>query len=89
MPYTEQQRRYLWLIYYREKEWFRQHGEYALSLDKFGLADKVTVNDMPNTLQLEATKHQFMGLITDDKDKITWTINQEGLIQPINYRSHE
>ncbi|SDS63305.1 Carbohydrate family 9 binding domain-like [Mucilaginibacter mallensis] len=89
MPYAEQQKRYLWLIYYREKEWFRQHGEYALSLDKLGLTDRVTVNEQANTLQLEATKHQFMGLITDDKDKITWTINQEGLIQSINYRSHE
>ncbi len=89
MPYAEQQKRYLWLIYYRQREWFRQHGEYALSLDKFGIADKVKVNDKPNTLQLEATKHQFMGLITDEKDKITWTINQEGLIQAINYKSDE
>jgi hypothetical protein len=89
MPYSELQKRYLWLIYYREKEWFRAHQAYTTSLGQFGIADKVTVNDQPNTIELEATKHQFMALITDDKDKINWTINQEGLIQQLKYRSHE
>jgi len=89
MPYAEQQKRYLWLVYYRERQWQRQHNEFGLTLNQFGLDDKVMIDNRSNTLQLEATKHQFMALITDEKDKITWTINQDGLIQQLNNRHYE
>jgi hypothetical protein len=86
MPYNEEQRRYLWLIYYRERMYFNEHGTYALTLKEFGLGDKIMVDGKPNQLILEATPHQFMALITDEADHITYTINQEGLIQQL--RAH-
>jgi len=86
MPYNEDQRRYLWLIYYREKMYFGEHGTYALTLQQFGLGDKIMVDGKSNQLLLEATPHQFMALITDEADHITYTINQEGLVQQL--RSH-
>ena len=84
LPYNEQQRRYLWLIYYREKLWFSQHKAYTDKLEDFNINNTVSVDNQANTLQIEATRHQFMGLITDKKDNITWSINQEGLIQQLN-----
>lgn len=84
MPYNEDERRYLWLIYYREKMYFGEHNTYALTLQQFGLGDKITIDGKPNQLVLEATPHQFMALITDDADHITYTINQEGLVQQLN-----
>jgi len=78
MPYNELQRRYLWLIYYREHLYYSKHHSYALNLKQFGLDKKVMVNGHTNTLELEATPHQFMALITDPNDKITWVINQQG-----------
>ena len=78
MPYNELQRRYLWLIYYREHLYYRQHHSYALNLAQFGLRNKIMVDGHANILQLEATPHQFMALITDEKDKNTWAIDQQG-----------
>jgi len=84
MPYSEDQKRYLWLIYYREHMYFNEHHAVALSLKDLGLSDKVMVDGKPNQLELEATPHQFLGLITDDADHVTYTINHEGLVQQLN-----
>jgi len=84
MPYNEQQRRYLWLIYYREHMYFATHNEYTSNLKQFGLDSTITVDGKINRLQLEATQHQFMGLITDKIDNITWTIDQQGLVRQLN-----
>jgi hypothetical protein len=83
MPYSEDQKRYLWLIYYREHMYYKEHHAVALSLKDLGLTEQVTVDGKPNKLVLDATSHQFMGLITDDADHITYTINQEGLVQQL------
>jgi hypothetical protein len=84
LPYAEQQKRYLWLVYYREQLWRDKHKVYALWLKQFGLPHTVRVNNRLNTLQLEATKHQYKVLITDKSDNITRTINEEGLISEVN-----
>ena len=80
IPYAEQQKQYLWLIYYKEQLWYKEHHGYNQDLEKFGLDKKETVNNNSNTLNLEATEHQFMAFINDDKEQFIWTINQEGLI---------
>jgi hypothetical protein len=89
MPYSELQKRYLWLIYYQEKLWFNEHHTYIAPLEKFSLTETVKINDKINSLKIEATEHQFMAFITDEKDKITWTINQDGLVKQLNIRSNE
>ena len=89
MPYAEQQKQYLWLVYYSQKQWFAAHHIYQKSLDGLGLADKVKVNDHNNSLQLEATNNQFMALIKDENDNITWTINQEGLVVQLKNQANE
>jgi len=89
LPYAEQQKRYLWLVYYRETMWYDKHDEYLPALHQLGLRGKIWVNKNPNTLQLEATKHQFLALITYSKAKIVWTINQEGLVRQLIKRTHE
>ena len=81
MPYSELQKQYLWLIYYQEKKLFKRGHTYSSCLDKFGLNKNVIINNKVNTLEIEATKHQFMALITCKDDQFTWTINQEGLIK--------
>ena len=80
IPYAELQKQYLWLIYYKEQLWYKEHHGYNQDLEKFGLDKKETVNNNSNTLNLEATEHQFMAFINDDKEQFIWTINQEGLI---------
>jgi len=89
LPYAEQQKRYLWLIYYREILWGRKHRSYLLTLKAMGLDSNIMVDNKPNTLKLEATSHQFMALITDKQSGTTWIINQEGLIQQLYTRKYE
>ncbi len=89
LPYAEEQKRYLWLIYYKEKQWYKNHDTYTNSLKSFDLDSAVTVNNKVNTLQIEATQHQFMALIIAKNDKITWTINQEGLVKQLTTKADE
>jgi hypothetical protein len=83
LPYPEQQKQYLWLIYYRQKQWYNDHHRYAATLKELGVDEHAAINKKNNTLQLEAGSHQFMASITDGENKVTWTINQEGLVQQL------
>lgn len=83
MPYAEEQKKYLWLVYYRQKLWHRQHHEYASSLGKLGVNGKYNIAGNSNKLKLEATKSQFEATVTDRKTNITYTINHEGFIEQL------
>ncbi|WP_221284843.1 carbohydrate-binding family 9-like protein [Mucilaginibacter sp. SP1R1] len=83
IPYAEQQKKYLWLVYYRQKEWFNRTHEYAQTLKELGIESGYNILKNFNNLRLEATKHQFIVSINDKENKITYTLNQDGLIEPI------
>jgi hypothetical protein len=80
IPLTEEQRNYLWLIYYKEKKWFDEHHTYNADLTLFNMVDELTINEHPNLIKLEATTHQFMATITDNTVHSTLSINQDGLV---------
>lgn len=83
LPYGEKQRHYLWLVYYRQKEYFGKNRKYATTLD--GLGIKPTVFDIEgktNSLVMEATGRQFSAIIETEGSRIS--INDEGLIRPLN-----
>jgi len=86
MPYSELQKRYLWLIYYREHKYYNKHRCFLLSLNKLGLSSKVIISGNVNKISLEATKHQFLGLITDGHDNITWCIDEHSAVNQLNFR---
>lgn len=81
LPYAELQKQYLWLVYYRETEWFDKHNSYAQSLKDLDINELATINGNVSELKLEATPHQFMAFIADKKDNITYSINQDGLVR--------
>ena len=89
MPYAEEQKKYLWLIYYRQKQWLNEHKAYATSLHDLGIDDHISINNKENTLQLEATNHQFMGFIKNSEGKEVWAIDQAGWVQKNPDRRHE
>lgn len=84
MPYAELQKKYLWLVYYRQQKWYEQKHQYAQSLKELNIKSSYNILKKINNLQLEAGKHQFMVLINDEENKITYTINQDGLVEPPN-----
>jgi len=89
LPYSEMQKRYLWLIYYHEKKWHQQHQIYTPLLNAFALDNSITIDNKVNELRIEATEHQFIAFIKDKQDNVTWAINQEGLIRQYNINSDE
>ena len=83
MPYSEKQKKQLWLIYYKQKGFYQKHRRYASSLSQLGFPNStVQVENRPNTLKLEASNHQFMGFI-QGPDNTVWCINQDGFVQQI------
>jgi len=88
LPYSEKLKSYLWLVYYRQKQYYEQHQEYTASLQKLGLPNKkrVIIGNQTSSLQLEALTHQFTATITAP-DNTAWRINQDGLIQKIENKN--
>ncbi|MEO5999925.1 MAG: carbohydrate-binding family 9-like protein [Chitinophagaceae bacterium] len=86
LPYPEKQKKYLWLCYYRQKEYFTKNRRYASSLKDLGIdTPGVTIDNRTNTLQMEATSQQFMATIAEDTVNLI-SINDEGLIRGLRNR---
>ena len=80
IPYSEKQKKHLWLVYYRQKEYFQKNRTYARNLKDLGINEttfKVDAKD--NKLWMEATSRQFMVYIS--ADETTYSVNDEGLAQ--------
>jgi len=81
LPYSEKQKQYLWLIYYRQKEFQKKYNRYANSLDELNIAPSAfEIDGIGNSIEMEATKHQFYATISSLKSA-TLSINNEGLIE--------
>jgi hypothetical protein len=77
LQYHELQSQYLWLIFYRQQQYFQRTGAYAISLDELRLPTAVSVADKSNTLSMNATPQQFTASISDADGKVI-QINNEG-----------
>ncbi|NML66952.1 hypothetical protein HHL22_17235 [Hymenobacter sp. RP-2-7] len=82
LPYAEQQKPYLWLVYYRQQQYLAQHQRYATTLAELALPPQVTLGAQVNQLQLAATASQFAATITAAGHP-TIRLNQEGLVQTL------
>lgn len=80
LPYAEKQRNYLWMAYYRQKEYQEKNGHYASSLQELGINPEFVTAGHSNILEMEATAHQFYITVKSDQQQ-TIAINQDGLIQ--------
>ena len=70
IPYSELQRRYLWLIYYKQKDFFGKNKKYATNLSALGLKDAtVQIDGKLNKLEMEVTSTQFTATINDQRTK--------------------
>lgn len=80
IPYSEFQKKYLWLVYYRQKDYFEKNKKYASSLKDLGINDTmVMVENKQNKLWMEVTSRQFMVYISSDEN--IYSVNDEGLVQ--------
>jgi hypothetical protein len=80
IPYSEKQKKHLWLVYYLQKEYFQKYKTYAKDLKDLGINETVfKVDTKDNKLWMEATGRQFMVYIKADEH--TFSVNDEGLVQ--------
>ncbi|AMJ67039.1 carbohydrate-binding family 9-like protein [Hymenobacter sp. PAMC 26628] len=82
LPYAEQQKRYLWLVYYRQQQFRAQHGRYAATLAELKIGPQPTIDDRANQLQLAATAQQFSATVAAPGAPAL-RINDEGLIETL------
>lgn len=79
MPQSEKMRNYLWLIYYKQKEYKAKNNRFATTLKQLDIPTTVTVDGVKCQLQLEATSNLFEASIKNSNHNIT--INNEGLVK--------
>ncbi|MGI4750097.1 MAG: carbohydrate-binding family 9-like protein [Janthinobacterium lividum] len=80
MPFSEKQKQYLWLIYYRQKQYFEKNAHYASGLNELEISPKQTIDGQQNQLEMQSASRQFTATIADQNGK-TIKINDEGLIE--------
>jgi len=79
LPYGEKQRQYLWLVYYRQKEFLQKNKKYASSLSELGIKQATfEIDGKSNKLTIDATDRQFRASIQSDNARAS--INDEGLV---------
>ncbi|QNF34516.1 carbohydrate-binding family 9-like protein [Adhaeribacter swui] len=85
LPYAEKQKKYLWYLYYQQREYYQKHQHYARSFSDLGLPQNssIKIDDKLNYFKLETSTHQFMAYVTGP-DAVTYTINQDGYIQKLS-----
>jgi hypothetical protein len=81
IPYSEEQKKHLWYVYYLQQDFYQKNGAYAKDLGKLGISELVfKVGDKQNRLWMEAGTHQFMVFISTDEQEV-FSVNNEGLVQ--------
>ncbi|MGI4019950.1 MAG: carbohydrate-binding family 9-like protein [Janthinobacterium lividum] len=82
MPFSEKQKQYLWLIYYRQKQYQQKFKKYATTMAALEINPQATVDGKVNQLKMEASADQFTATVAAE-GSATIRINDEGLIEII------
>ena len=81
LPYSEKQRKYLWLAYYRQKEFFKLNKKYATNLKDLNVPESgILIDGKNNLLSMEATSKQFLVLIKEEGSASSISVDHDGLI---------
>lgn len=83
LPESESIKRYLWLIYYKQKSYWREQKKYATQLSELGLPD--TVNDQGENiaLKLSTAERKFKATVSPGKSGKSWQIDQDGKVEAL------
>jgi hypothetical protein len=83
LPYGEKQRQYLWLIYYRQQKYRREHNRYSDSLKDLGINSSAQIDGHTNALSIEATSVQFTATVSDSANSAI-SISDEGFVRGLS-----
>jgi len=80
LPVSEKMKSYLWLVYYRQKEFHRKNSTYASSLSSLGIDPSVAFENKVLKLQMNSTGSQFRATIHLENNK-TVSIDHDGHVR--------
>ncbi|HYV93946.1 MAG TPA: carbohydrate-binding family 9-like protein [Chitinophagales bacterium] len=80
LPFKEKMNQYLWLVYYKQHQYFNEHGHYANTLSSLNIPGKSSVENNLITLRLNASPSKFEATVSCSRLKEKWRINEEGKI---------
>lgn len=81
LPYPEKQKKYLWLVYYRQHEFKQKNKRFATSFSELALSPvSFNIDGVENTMEMEATKNCF-NVVVRAANHSAFSINNEGLIE--------
>lgn len=81
IPYSEKQRNYLWLAYYRQKEFYKKSKQYAGTLKELNVpSNEILIDGKKNQMILEKNSTQFLVTISQEDGTNSISIDQDGLI---------
>jgi hypothetical protein len=81
LPYSEKQRKYLWLVYYRQKELFKLNKKYAANLKDLNIQESgIVIDGKRNVLTMEANSKQFLVLIREEGNASSISVDHDGQI---------
>jgi hypothetical protein len=83
LPQGEEVRRLLWLLYYKQQAFRRQHKSYATALEQINLPAAINNAAVHCTLSLEATAGLYTATARLNTGH-TWQITHEGKITQIS-----
>ena len=82
----EELKKYLWLVYYKQKKYQGENKKYAATLTDLAIPDSIkTGSNETIQLQLVASEFQFVAVLKSSNG-IILTINNDGLIQKTNQK---
>lgn len=80
LPYAEKQKAYLWLVYYRQKEFQEKNGRYAATLAELAIPESFILEGINNKMEMTGSKSQFDLRISTPQHSML-SINQDGFVQ--------
>ncbi|HEX5026930.1 MAG TPA: carbohydrate-binding family 9-like protein [Agriterribacter sp.] len=85
---SEESSKYLWLLYYKQKQYLRKNGKYAKNLAQLELPETLnTSTGIECTLQLASTQAHFVATIVCSRSNTGWQIDHNGKIIPLKQPS--
>ncbi|MEX8547275.1 MAG: carbohydrate-binding family 9-like protein [Mucilaginibacter sp.] len=82
LSFSELQKQYLWLVYYRQKQYLQKNGKYAATLAELHLEPIAKIGERESLLQMDASGRQFTATVKAE-GSVAISINDEGLIETI------
>lgn len=79
-PEDETFKKYLWLVYYRQKDFAKEQGKYASQLSEIGLTGTIQENGKDLKLELSASGKAFKATIISPQTGKRWQIDEDGKV---------